>query len=219
MSLRLALTALIALGVSSCSTERPATADDTRTSSGLGPPAADVAPPTGDAIANESTAPAPAAGGGFGMPGPGTIRFDGFGPAAFSADAEQVRMAWGRDLGEPAPSEPGGCYYLIPQPQAAGGYRIAFMIEGDRFSRIDVRADDITAPGGGRVGMDADAISALYPGVIERRPHKYVEDGEYLRIVAPSGDGVLVFATDAAGQVTEWRIGLPPQVDYVEGCS
>ncbi|HWI23748.1 MAG TPA: lectin, partial [Lysobacter sp.] len=33
------------------------------------------------------------------------------------------------------------------------------------------------------------------------------------------GKGVLVFETDAAGKVTAWRAGVPPQVDYVEGCS
>ena len=25
--------------------------------------------------------------------------------------------------------------------------------------------------------------------------------------------------TDAQGRATEWRVGLSPQVDYVEGCS
>lgn len=39
----------------------------------------------------------------------------------------------------------------------------------------------------------------------------------------PAGDrdgseAVLPFETDAQGRVEEWRIGLPPQVDYVEGC-
>ncbi|HMT37998.1 MAG TPA: lectin, partial [Thermomonas sp.] len=34
--------------------------------------------------------------------------------------------------------------------------------------------------------------------------------------------GVLVFEVDGTGdeaRATTWRIGLPPQVDYVEGCS
>lgn len=57
-------------------------------------------------------------------------------------------------------------------------------------------------------------------GRIEERPHKYVEDGKYLRLRDEAGDdGVLLFATDGHGKVTEWRIGVPPQVDYVEGCS
>jgi hypothetical protein len=94
------------------------------------------------------------------------------------------------------------------------------MIEGGRFARIDVRADDIVAPGGGRAGMNAEEIEALYPGRIEERPHKYVEGGKYLRIPDEmGGEGVLLFAADEQGRVTEWRVGVPPQVDYVEGCS
>ena len=31
--------------------------------------------------------------------------------------------------------------------------------------------------------------------------------------------GVLLFETNAEGNVASWRIGVPPQVDYVEGCS
>ncbi|MCD9029295.1 lectin [Luteimonas sp. BDR2-5] len=147
----------------------------------------------------------------------GVITFEGFGPAGFGADAEQVRMAWGNDLGDAQPSEPGGCYYLIPQPLGSAGYRIAFMVEGDRFSRIDVRNNGYTAPGGGKVGMDRADIDRLYAGRVEASPHKYVDGAQYLRV--RDGGAALVFETDADGKVTEWRIGVPPQVDYVEGCS
>jgi hypothetical protein len=154
-------------------------------------------------------------------PAEGTITFQGFGPAKFGATAEEVRIAWGGDLGDAKPDEPGGCHYLIPQPVGTDGYRTAFMIEGDKFVRIDVRRNDVTAPGGGKVGMTKAQVAALYTG-IEEQPHKY-SDGLYLRIKdAAGGKGVLLFETDAKGddaRVTEWRIGVPPQVDYVEGCS
>jgi hypothetical protein len=178
-------------------------------------PTVEPAPPTATGEEDQQQASdVPAA-----TPAAGAITFEGFGPATFGADQEQVRIAWGRDL-EAAPPEPATCYYLMPQPPPPGGYRIAFMIEGGRFSRIDVRADDIVAPGGGRAGMNAVEIEALYPGRVETRPHKYVEGGKYLRIPdETSGEGVLLFATDAQGRVSEWRIGVPPQVDYVEGCS
>lgn len=154
------------------------------------------------------------------MPAEGVIGFDGFGPAPFGADQEAVRIAWGRDLGDAAPDEPGGCHYLTPQPLPEDGYRIAFMIEGDRFARIDVKAADIPAPGGGHVGMAAAEIRALYGEGVEELPHKYVDDAHYLRIADPDGgDGVLLFETDESARVTQWRIGVPPQVDYVEGCS
>lgn len=86
--------------------------------------------------------------------------------------------------------------------------------------RLDVQTADYPAPGGGRVGMSAAEIRARYAGRLEEAPHKYVEGGKYLS-VAPEGGGParLVFEADAAGRITSWRIGLPPQVHYLEGCS
>lgn len=173
-------------------------------------PAADVPP---------ATAPTPTTAMAS-MPAPGAIGFGGFGPARFGSNEEQVRMAWGADLGDARPAESGGCYQLMPQPRGASGYRIAFMFEGGKFARIDVDAPDIEAPGGGKVGMSAQEIGRRYAGRVHEQNHKYVEGGRYLRIGAPdAGAGVLLFETDAAGRVTSWRIGVPPQVDYVEGCS
>jgi len=188
---------------------------------------APAAAPVGEnATTPPSDTPAPAEGNTGGSlrvdaPAEGTITFKGFGPANFGGTQEDVRMAWGGDLGDAKPDQSGGCYYLIPQPVGTDGYRTAFMIEGDKFARIDVRRDDVTAPGGGKVGMTKAQVSALYTG-IEEQPHKY-SDGLYLRIKdANGGNGVLLFETDGKGddaKVTEWRIGVPPQVDYVEGCS
>ncbi|HEY0503286.1 MAG TPA: lectin [Lysobacter sp.] len=154
------------------------------------------------------------------MPAPGAIGFHGFGPAPFGATEEQVRIAWGRELGGLKPDQSGGCYYLMPQPRSQQGYRVAFMFEGDTFVRMDVDAPDIEAPGGGRVGMQANDILQRYAGHVHVQPHKYVEGGQYLRVPNPDGGtGVVLFETDADGRVTGWRIGEPPQVDYVEGCS
>jgi len=186
------------------------------------PPSPAVTP----AVGTGATAPAttnPAGGGSLRVDAPGedTITFQGFGPAQFGASAEEVRMAWGADLGDAKPDQPGGCRYLIPQPVGTEGYRTAFMIEGDKFVRMDVRRDDVAAPGGGKAGMTKAQLAALYPA-IEEQPHEYT-DGLYLRIKDPAGgNGVLVFEIDGKGDqatATEWRIGLPPQVDYVEGCS
>lgn len=187
------------------------------------PAAAEAAPAAPAAAMPTPATPGSATGGTLRVEAPasGTITFNGFGPAAFGADAEQVRIAWGGDLGDAKPEEPGGCYYLIPQPLGPEGYRTAFMVEGDAFVRIDVRRDDVLAPGGGKVGMTRAQLAALYPA-LEAEPHKYT-DGQYLRIADPAGGkGVLVFEVDGTGdeaRATTWRIGLPPQVDYVEGCS
>ena len=151
----------------------------------------------------------------------GAISFAGFGTARFGATEQAVRTAWGNGLDAAPADEPGGCHYLLPQSRPErSGYGVGFMFEGERFVRVDVDSTDIVAPGGGRIGMSAAEIGNLYQGPIDRQAHKYVEGGRYLRITDPAGgDGVLLFETDAGGRVTEWRVGVPPQVDYVEGCS
>ena len=80
--------------------------------------------------------------------------------------------------------------------------------------------DKETAPGGGKVGMSVEELQKLYGGALKASPHKYTQGGQYLSMdagdVAPTR---LVFEVDAAGKVTSWRVGLSPQVEYVEGCS
>lgn len=150
----------------------------------------------------------------------GAIHFGGFGGAAFGVDEAALRSAWGQPLEGMKPDEPHHCYYLTPTPRPQGGYGTAFMFEDRRFVRVDVDNPDIAAPGGGRIGMRTEEVEAIYPDRIRSQPHEYVEGGRYLRITdAGGGPAALVFETDATGRVTRWRIGLPPQVDYVEGCS
>lgn len=211
---------LLALAAGGCSPDRSPAAAAPVAEAPAGDAMADpAAPPPLDNPA-EDVPPATAAdvppGG---LPAPGTITWEGFGPAEFGADQEAVRQAWGRDLGDARPAEPGGCYYLTPQPVGADGFQVGFMIEGDRFARIDVRTPQVEAPGGGRVGMPTAEIERLYPGQVETLPHKYEEGAGYLRVPAPEGRRtVLLFETASDGAVDEWRIGVPPQVDYVEGC-
>ena len=119
-----------------------------------------------------------------------------------------------------AAAEAGACQFLYVQPKPIDGYGVALMVEGGKFVRVDVDAPDVLAPGGGHAGMDVAQVRALYPGRIQEQPHKYEEGGKVL-VVTPEGGGAthLVFEVDAAGRVTQWRLGLPPQVDYVEGCA
>ena len=149
-------------------------------------------------------------------------RYDGYGDMRFGMDEASFDDAWGGEL-KGAPEHESSCYYRTPASVKLSA-DFAFMFEHGRFVRYDVGTDKESAPGGGKVGMSADAIDQLYgPGVVVQ-PHKYVEGAKYLRVASPHaassrGDGVLVFETDAQGKVTRWHVGIPPQVDYVEGCS
>ena len=178
------------------------------------PPADNAAAP---AVQPPATAAAPAV-----TPAPaqeaGLARFDGYGDMRFGMTATEATKAWGGTLnGKPGPGDV--CYYLNPVSNPSPAY-FAFMIESDKFVRYDVGNDKEVAPGGGKVGMDADQIRKLYGDRVEEQPHKYVEGGKVLRIKAGAGsDNALVFEVDATGRITAWRVGQPPQVDYVEGCS
>ena len=142
-------------------------------------------------------------------------RYDGYGDVRFGMDEAAFAEAWRGEL-KGAPSPGSGCFYKTPKGVTPAD--IAFMFEGGRFVRYDVGTAKAAAPGGGKVGMDEAHIRALYGARIETQPHKYVSGANYLRIAAPHGDEALVFETDTQGRITRWRVGVPPQIDYVEGC-
>jgi len=208
--------ALLALALAACSADR--TPDD----------AAATPADTADAMASDPAAPPPldqpaddvppATAPINQTPDLGQVRMDGYGDMRFGMTAEEAKEAWGGEL-KAAGDEAGACYYLVPNWVAVPS-DFAFMVENDKFVRYDVGTGREIAPGGGKVGMDAAEIRDLYAGRIKETPHKYVEGGLYLRVDdANGGLGKLVFATGKDGKVTSWRIGVPPQVDYVEGCS
>jgi hypothetical protein len=143
-------------------------------------------------------------------------RYDGYGDLWFGMDEAAFATAWGGALNGAAQAG-SDCFYKTPQ-WVKRPADFAFMFEGGRFVRYDVGTAKETAPGGGKVGMDVAQIRALYGERIQSQPHKYVVGASYLRIATPQGESALVFETDAQGKVTHWRVGVPPQVDYVEGC-
>ena len=209
MKLTVPISILLLATVVGCAERAPAPPADPAAAAVVSQPSDEVPPATAPAAATAA------------LRANRAISFAGFGTARFGATVQAVREAWGHDLDATPADEPGGCHYLLPRSRPGrSGYGVGFMIEGERFVRVDVDSSDIVAPGGGRIGMSAAEIEELYQGSIDPQPHKYVDGGRYLRIADPAGgDGVLLLETDADGRVTEWRVGVPPQVDYVEGCS
>jgi hypothetical protein len=143
--------------------------------------------------------------------------FMGYGKARFGMTVEQVKQALG-DAFSGQRDQGAGCFFLIPGGKDALPY-FTLMIEGGKFVRYDVGNDTLVAPGGGRRGMTSDELDALYRNALQDAPHKFVRGGQY-RSIAASGvaPSTLVFETNAAGEVTEWHVGLSPQAGYVEAC-
>ncbi|MEO8367115.1 MAG: lectin [Pseudoxanthomonas sp.] len=184
--------------------------------------AADVAPAATAEQPAETPVPAPEATAPTAVETPraseGQAGFVGYGDMKFGSTVEEAKTAWAGELNG-TPGEAGGCYYLTPK-WVKKPSDFSFMIEGDKFVRYDVGTDKEAAPGGGKVGMSVDQLHKLYGESLQSTPHKYVQGGQYLSIVASGvAPSKLVFETDAAGKVSAWRVGLSPQVDYVEGCS
>ncbi len=172
--------------------------------------------PSGDA---EAAVPAPAADTAPAAPGTdtqGPARLDGYGPVALGSTLDEVRAAWK----EPLQGDVADDYCHALRPEGAQAEDVIFMIEGKRLVRYDVRNDRIVAPGGGKVGMSLGQLQTLYPDRGDLAPHKYDPQGHNLRVRPATEGGALVnFEINGDGNVTAWRVGKTPQVDYVEGCS
>lgn len=208
----LALACTCVLTVSACTAQQADPAPDA-TPVSAGAEAAPTPPPASATPAPtppvDAPAPAPADG--------GLARFDGYGDMRFGMTAAQATAAWAGDLTRNG-AEGETCYHLTPKSSKTPA-EFSFMVEDDKFVRYSTESATYVAPGGGKVGMTTAEIEALYPGRIERTPHKYT-DGQYLRIKdSANANQAVLFETDKAGMVTEWRAGIAPQVDYVEGCS
>lgn len=145
--------------------------------------------------------------------------FSGYGDMKLGSTREEAKTAWAGELQESVPAEGSTCHYLMPK-WVSKSSDFGFMVEDGKFVRYDVGTDKEIAPGGGKVGMVVEQLKLLYGAALQSAPDKYVEGGKVFTLAAPDGGPAkLVFQADGVGRVTDWRVGLPPQVDYVEGCS
>jgi hypothetical protein len=149
---------------------------------------------------------------------PATLaRYDGYGDMRFGMDDAAFAQAWGGELKAATPAAGSSCLSKRPLWVKTPA-DFAFLFEDGHFVRYDVGTAKERAPGGGKVGMGEAQIRSLYGDRVAEQPHKYVDGAKYLRVAAPQGNAMLVFETDATGKVTRWRVGVPPQIDYLEGC-
>jgi hypothetical protein len=163
------------------------------------------AAPPADPPSASDRAPAP--------PDPWAVRLDGIGPLRYGMGVAEVRMALRDTLGPPPPEE--RCVYLVPASMPVG---VRLMIENGKLVRVDVDSAGIRTVGGAEVGMSEADLRSRYRD-LEIRPHKYDTTGQYLIYREhPDSSRRLVFETDRR-RVLQYRSGVMPPVEYVEGCS
>lgn len=146
-----------------------------------------------------------------------TARLDGFGPLRLGMDAAEASRAWPGLLDAAPGAARGACVSVNPVGVDLPYFTL--MFDDGRFVRCETSNDTLVAPGGGRRGMDEAALQMKYHDALATAPSRFARGGKVLALdtsgVAPSR---LVFEIDGSGKVTEWRVGLHPQVDYTEAC-
>ena len=134
-------------------------------------------------------------------------------------------IAWGMDVstatevflgaeleGGPGPGMEESCYFL----RESGTQIAAIMILDGEVSRIDVPARGISTESGAEVGTSDDELAILYPQLTES-VNQYTARDE--AVVNFENGARAIFEMDEDGYVTRYRVGIPPGIDNVEGCS
>jgi hypothetical protein len=138
------------------------------------------------------------------------------GPVWFGMSIAQAETALGERFTDGAGE---GCRYVRTPGMPTA---LRFMAEGRRIVRADIDSSGVRTRSGAAVGMTETQVRALYPGRIRTEPHKYTgPEGHYLVYEpreASDSSYRLIFETDGR-LVLNYRVGLRPAVDYVEGCS
>ncbi|MGH7674582.1 MAG: hypothetical protein ACREMV_04855 [Gemmatimonadales bacterium] len=141
------------------------------------------------------------------------IGYDGFAGVAWGTPVEEAQTRLGQAL-LPSDAE-AHCAFTAA---TIDGHRIQLMVVDGRVVRADVTLDSsLVAPGGGRIGARASELLQAYGERLRQRAHKYT-DGQYLILLSPADSMRRVVFEIADGRVFEWRIGVYPPVEYVEGC-
>jgi hypothetical protein len=92
---------------------------------------------------------------------------------------------------------------------------ILFMVENGIVTRAESR-HWIRNAAGVKFGETVEQVRRKHPDIVVT-PHKYDDDGNYLRY--PTADGKFAIIFEASkGKVNLVRAGVRPSVDYVEGC-
>jgi hypothetical protein len=128
--------------------------------------------------------------------------------------------ALGKALAEPlrAAYEAGStCAYVRPRALPAD---VLVMVQRDTVVRVDVRAKGVRTVEGVGVGDTEASVAKAYEGRVRTTPHKYTgPTGHYLTVSAPPDTShLIVFETDGRS-VVNYRAGVRPSVELVEGCS
>lgn len=111
------------------------------------------------------------------------------------------------------------CDFVFPAVGAGIPFGVNVMVVKGKVARIDVDTGTVTTEDGAKIGDSEDRIKSIYGDELKVSPHKFIEGGHYLTLMGDSASAgkAMVFETDGK-QVTMFRAGRIPEVEWVEGC-
>lgn len=111
------------------------------------------------------------------------------------------------------------CDFVFPAVGAGIPFGVNVMVVKGKVARIDVDTGTVTTEDGAKIGDSEDKIKSIYGDELKVSPHKFIEGGHYLTVMGDSASAgkAIVFETDGK-QVTMFRAGRIPEVEWVEGC-
>jgi hypothetical protein len=111
------------------------------------------------------------------------------------------------------------CDFVFPAVGAGIPFGVNVMVVKGKVARIDVDTGTVTTEDGAKIGDSEDKVKSIYGDELKVSPHKYIEGGHYLTVMGDSASAgkAMVFETDGK-QVTMFRAGRIPEVEWVEGC-
>jgi len=139
-----------------------------------------------------------------------------FGPVQIGWTVEQLNAALGDSL-KPTFEISDQCDQLAPAAFPTG---TSVMVLGDTVVRIDVYEPGILTPEGTGVGDSEASLLQVYGPRAAVTPHKYSgPEGHYVTVRdAKDPRRMTIFDTDGI-TVLNYRAGMAPGVEYVEGCA
>lgn len=144
------------------------------------------------------------------------------GPVRIGMTVQDAARALGSGLAPRQPFETEACWIASRVDGRDPG--IFYMISNGRIRRIDIRSYNKNVPRvmsdrGVTIGSTEQDVHRAYGGRVQMKPHPYTApDGHYLLISAPDERGGYIFET-LHGKVTDFRAGVRPYLDYIEGCA
>ncbi len=142
------------------------------------------------------------------------LTFRGLGPVRIGMTVREAQRVLrdrllGLDEGKPE------CHLVRPQLGPCG---VTMMVVDNKIVRIDIEnTRQLFTETGIAIGYSENRVLKAYSGRFVMEPHKYVNNGHYIKIRSPAGGTSMVFETDGV-RVTAFRVGRSPEVDLVEKC-